>query len=470
MGRQRGPPVPRWRQLLCVGCWWLLSLSGTALQGLRWLWRLAWVGTPSPRALTHLRWFQTWRVSRTRGRAGGGRCCPGSVSVPGAVVRCGQGSGGGKGGVATPSSGSVTEGLGPSSSGVGSWLEALYSSVHQELWGRGDIAPGSALPGVGLSLPLSPCGRRPLPQYLLICYKSCWDGAFQVTEELGTALQMRLESGSEGSEEDGGSTSALESEQAVAEQWQRGDASEAVLGRLEALEADVRFLCTELGAEKLLWSSRFLELLQEQQGLRQRVSPPWGPQPPRSPLVPWTLMAHPSCRNARGGGTAATAPSCQGKRRTNVPVGAMERARQDAGGWNHPGSRPRAQAVFWGQRLHDRQKISSRALPRPACSAELQPFPRSRNHPGGSSRQAAASCAAQGRSQLPRAHGHPRGCLCLGTLSLVEPSKEHLPDPLQLVGSFQERRVRPLPALGDTGAMDGLQNPSAAPFTSSLAR
>ncbi|XP_075030000.1 uncharacterized protein LOC142093027 isoform X2 [Calonectris borealis] len=385
MGRQRGPPVPRWRQLLCVGCWWLLSLSGTALQGLRWLWRLAW--------------------------------------------------------------------------------------------------------------------------YLLICYKSCWDGAFQVTEELGTALQMRLESGSEGSEEDGGSTSALESEQAggcparrcgqagvslvqrlgragvvghwreqscgaraVAEQWQRGDASEAVLGRLEALEADVRFLCTELGAEKLLWSSRFLELLQEQQGLRQRVSPPWGPQPPRSPLVPWTLMAHPSCRNARGGGTAATAPSCQGKRRTNVPVGAMERARQDAGGWNHPGSRPRAQAVFWGQRLHDRQKISSRALPRPACSAELQPFPRSRNHPGGSSRQAAASCAAQGRSQLPRAHGHPRGCLCLGTLSLVEPSKEHLPDPLQLVGSFQERRVRPLPALGDTGAMDGLQNPSAAPFTSSLAR
>ncbi|XP_010574262.1 PREDICTED: uncharacterized protein LOC104837085 [Haliaeetus leucocephalus] len=44
-----------------------------------------------------------------------------------------------------------------------------------------------------------------------------------------------------------------------------------MLERLEALEADVRFLCTELGAEKLLWSSRFLELLQEQQGLRQRL-------------------------------------------------------------------------------------------------------------------------------------------------------------------------------------------------------
>lgn len=58
----------------------------------------------------------------------------------------------------------------------------------------------------------------------------------------------------------------------------RGDPGEAVLGRLEALEADVQFLCTELGAEKLLWSSRFLELLQEQQGLRQRVSP-HGPRP-----------------------------------------------------------------------------------------------------------------------------------------------------------------------------------------------
>lgn len=185
-------------------------------------------------------------------------------------------------------------------------------------------------------------------------------GGFQ----LSTTLRLRLESGSEGSEEeDGGSTSALESGQAggypawrcgqvgvslvqrpgragVVERWREqscgaraaaeqqrpGDTSEAVLGRLEALEADVRFLCTELGAEKLLWSSRFLELLQEQQGLRQRVSPPWGPQPPWSPLVPQTLMPHPSCRNVHGSGTAATALSYQGKRRTKVPVGARERA------------------------------------------------------------------------------------------------------------------------------------------------
>lgn len=88
---------------------------------------------------------------------------------------------------------------------------------------------------------------------------------------------------------------------AVAE-WQRcGDASEAVLERLEALEADVRFLCTELGAEKLLWSSRFLELLQEQQGLRQRVSPPWGPQAPPSPL----RYPGPSCPVPAAGAPAA---------------------------------------------------------------------------------------------------------------------------------------------------------------------
>lgn len=187
-------------------------------------------------------------------------------------------------------------------------------------------------------------------------------GGFQ----LGMALQLRLESGSEGSEEeDGGSISVLASgraggspawqcgcrgavagaelgARAGAEWQQRGDASEAVLGRLEALEADVRFLCTELGAEKLLWSSRFLELLQEQQGLRQRVSPPRvPPSPPQSPLAPWTLTPCPSCRNARGGGTAATAPSCRGERTSQVPAGARDRAQQveagDLGRWGASG-------------------------------------------------------------------------------------------------------------------------------------
>ncbi|XP_041871282.1 uncharacterized protein LOC121658436 isoform X3 [Corvus kubaryi] len=152
MGRQRAPPGPCWRRLLRAGCWWLLSLCGTALRGLRGLWSLTWV--------------------------------------------------------------------------------------------------------------------------LLICYKSCWDGAFRVTEELGTALQLRLEGNEE--EEDGDSDSALEPGQTVVGLQQHGDASEAMLRRLEALEADVRFLCTELGAEKLLWSSRFLELLREQQSLHQRLQElPW---------------------------------------------------------------------------------------------------------------------------------------------------------------------------------------------------
>ncbi|XP_053854850.1 uncharacterized protein LOC128819000 isoform X1 [Vidua macroura] len=116
-------------------------------------------------------------------------------------------------------------------------------------------------------------GLWSLAWVLLMCYKSCWDGAFQVTEELGTALQLRLEGREE--EENVDSDSAWESGQTG--QWQQH--GEAMLGRLEALEADVRFLCTELGAEKLLWSSRFLELLREQQSLHQRVSARGVPAP-----------------------------------------------------------------------------------------------------------------------------------------------------------------------------------------------
>ncbi|KAM6235478.1 uncharacterized protein M6G45_013697 [Spheniscus humboldti] len=360
---------------------------------------------------------------------------------------------------------------------------------------RGDIiAPGSVLPRAGLSPPLSPHGLHPLPQYLLICYKSWWDGAFQVTEELSTTLRLRLESGSEGSEEeDGGSTSALESGQAggypawrcgqvgvslvqrpgragVVERWREqrcgaraaaeqqrpGDTSEAVLGRLEALEADVRFLCTELGAEKLLWSSRFLELLQEQQGLRQRLQErPWQWDSSDSPELPGETEDQSAC------GSEGESP--------------------DAAGWSHPGSRPCAQVAFWGQRLRDRQKIASRALCCPAQPCPALPCPFSRTAAISQKREAAWGELLP--PALPRA-GHSRlmpratpGADCtLGRLSPVEPSKDHLPDPLQLVGSLQEQGVRSLPApshlaqAGDTAAMDGLQKPSAALFTSSLAR
>ncbi|XP_027524479.1 uncharacterized protein LOC113959561 [Corapipo altera] len=233
MGRQRSPPGPWWGRLLRSGCWWLLWLCGTVLRGLRWLWRLTWV-------------------------AGG--CHHVTVSPHHHVT--------------TPS-GSTAAGLGPLI--CRGWLLAqgtVWFCPPRAL-GHGDITPGSALCRADVS--------RSLPQVLLICYKSCWDSAFQVTEELGTSLQLRLEGSEEEEEENGSSDSVLEPGQPVA-QWQgHGDASEAVLERLEGLEADVRFLCTELGAEKLLWSSRFLELLREQQSLRQRVSAPWGPSPP-SPL------------------------------------------------------------------------------------------------------------------------------------------------------------------------------------------
>ncbi|XP_027742479.1 uncharacterized protein LOC114058874 [Empidonax traillii] len=124
---------------------------------------------------------------------------------------------------------------------------------------------------------------------LLICYKSCWDSAFRATEELGTSLQLRLEGSEEeeeGEEENGDSDSLLEPGQPVVQWQEHSDASEAMLERLQGLEADVRFLCTELGAEKLLWSSRFLEVLREQQSLRQRVSAPRGPSPPSPPWSP----------------------------------------------------------------------------------------------------------------------------------------------------------------------------------------
>ncbi|KAM4758177.1 uncharacterized protein ACIQIH_018385 [Cyanocitta cristata] len=261
MGRQRAPPGPCWRRLLRAGCWWLLSLCGTALRGLRGLWSLTWVGT-SLGTSPHLCRLQTWRA----GGAGAGELW-GASAVPlvlGLWFVATGAAGGGQ--CVTTAPGSSAAALAPSSRGAGPWLKALCGCAHQEPWGHGDSAPGSALHRAGVS--------RPLPQVLLICYKSCWDGAFQVTEELGTALQLRLEGSEE--EEDGDSDSALEPGQTVVGLQQRGDASEAMLRRLEALEADVRFLCTELGAEKLLWSSRFLELLREQQSLHQRLQElPW---------------------------------------------------------------------------------------------------------------------------------------------------------------------------------------------------
>lgn len=101
MGRQRGPPVPRWRQLLRAGCRWLLSLSGTVLQGLWWLWRLVWVGTagggvsPFPKGLQALVSALNVACAQNQVLGHGVRGLPGvyrSVPVvPGSVVWCGWG-------------------------------------------------------------------------------------------------------------------------------------------------------------------------------------------------------------------------------------------------------------------------------------------------------------------------------------------------------------------------------------------
>lgn len=49
------------------------------------------------------------------------------------------------------------------------------------------------------------------------------------------------------------------------------ESSSAMLGQLVGLEAEVQHISQELRAEKLLWSSRYLELLREQQELLVQV-------------------------------------------------------------------------------------------------------------------------------------------------------------------------------------------------------
>ncbi|XP_058712550.1 chromatin modification-related protein MEAF6 isoform X3 [Poecile atricapillus] len=273
MGRQRAPPEPAWRRLLRSGCRGLLGLCGTALRGLRGLWSLTWVRTTQP--LPH-------GPLRT-----GARRCWGAIAAalrerdprPGLVLGPGRS-------VPVPS-------RSPGNVGLPSGLCAA----------QGGCEPSS-------------------PQVLLMCYKSCWDGAFQVTEQLGIALQLRLERSEE--EEDVDSDSAWEPGQTVVGQQRHGDASEAVLRRLEALEADVRFLCTELGAEKLLWSSRFLELLREQQSLRQRLQElPWRWNSGDSP----ELLGEAEDQSASGS-EGESPEGCQWMEAPQQPRGSIQRDRQ----------------------------------------------------------------------------------------------------------------------------------------------
>ncbi|XP_041273456.1 uncharacterized protein LOC121342823 isoform X2 [Onychostruthus taczanowskii] len=329
MGRQHGPAGPRWLRLLRAGGRRFLRLCGTALRGLRRLWSLAWVGTAQPCPGELPKPLPAPRGARGRGAAGVRslhRCCGGLAG--GGVQSLHRCCCGGLAGVAAGAGGAPHRNT---RCGSGTLLPGLLLGSRRRV---GVVVPTES-PGDALGTPLRALRRvgvsPPLPQVLLMCYKSCWDGAFQVTEEvtpggrdraalhppgelspvtapagwhrggspgragarghwaqlpldlraptirvgfqLGTALQLRLEGSEEEEEKDVDSDSAWEPGRTG--QW-HGGASEAMLGRLEALEADVRFLCTELGAEKLLWSSRFLELLREQQSLRQRLQElPW---------------------------------------------------------------------------------------------------------------------------------------------------------------------------------------------------
>ncbi|XP_038016847.1 uncharacterized protein LOC119711128 isoform X7 [Motacilla alba alba] len=222
MGRQRSPPGRCWARLLRAGGRRLLRLCGTALRALRRLWSLAWVGTAQPEPREPPKPLPAPNGARGRGAAGvqslhrcccglegvalgakGGmqslHCCCGMVGVAlGAAGRvqslhcccgglAGVAAGGGERLTAAPGAGAA-----PSSRGVlgsGRWA--------------GGVVPTESPGDAG-----TPLQALHTAQVLLMCYKSCWDGAFQVTEELGTALQLRLEGSEE--EEDVDSDSVWE--------------------------------------------------------------------------------------------------------------------------------------------------------------------------------------------------------------------------------------------------------------------
>ncbi|XP_053122873.1 uncharacterized protein LOC128332550 [Hemicordylus capensis] len=116
----------------------------------------------------------------------------------------------------------------------------------------------------------------------LTCYKVCWEAAFHLLEEACFSLTLWLEGGDEASQGNGPSSPHLRPsdplwpKQAGTEELEEKvqavqEPSGAVLGRLAALEAGVQYLSQELRAEKLLWSSRYLDLLREQQDLLVQV-------------------------------------------------------------------------------------------------------------------------------------------------------------------------------------------------------
>ncbi|XP_060640003.2 uncharacterized protein [Anolis sagrei] len=110
----------------------------------------------------------------------------------------------------------------------------------------------------------------------LLLYKLFWEVIFQLVQEGCSSLSLWLEEAGDVTHGDKTLSSPLESprswdtgaERHLEAQVMRLQASSnAALGRLSALESGVRYLSQELRSERLLWSSRYLELLREQQGL-----------------------------------------------------------------------------------------------------------------------------------------------------------------------------------------------------------
>nr|XP_032652145.1 uncharacterized protein LOC116834274 [Chelonoidis abingdonii] len=152
--------------------------------------------------------------------------------------------------------------------------------------------------------------RQQLAAHALFCYKVFWELMFHfVREGDGTCLPVP------DLEQPGAGPGDLQRLQ---------DASTAVLERLMKLEAEVKYVSTELRAEKLLWSSRYLELLREQQELHQQFQE-WGrSQGPKAKDMQSKAEA-PSLDGTDGwcmgdsGLQTSPAPGCPGPSRTLVP-------------------------------------------------------------------------------------------------------------------------------------------------------
>ncbi|CAM4654992.1 unnamed protein product [Lepidochelys olivacea] len=126
------------------------------------------------------------------------------------------------------------------------------------------------------------------------------------------------------------------------------DASTAVLERLMGLEAEVKYVSTELRAEKLLWSSRYLELLREQQELREQVQE-------------WGRSQGPEAKDTLEMQSKAEAPSADGSDGwcmgdsgwgLQTPSGTQLRRAQQ-----HPGTRASVPRSPWDLRLGHRAKV-----------------------------------------------------------------------------------------------------------------